>query len=73
MEDAYRTVAAYPQVFAFGMNCCVPEDVEAFIKNVKGYAASRTLKTIVYPNSGQKWLPGQGSVIFVYYVFTDFD
>lgn len=60
MEDAYQTLASYPQVWAWGINCCVPKDVGTFLKNVKSYNVARPFKIIVYPNSGQDWLPGQG-------------
>lgn len=63
MEEAYKKVASFPQVEAFGINCCKPEDVEAFLKHIKGFSASdRRLKPIVYPNSGQTWIRGHGSV-----------
>ncbi|OXA62711.1 homocysteine S-methyltransferase [Folsomia candida] len=60
MEDAFKTVATYAQVVACGINCCMPKDVETFLKNVKVYKAIRPLEIIVYPNSGQDWVPGQG-------------
>jgi len=60
MEKAYEVVAGYPQVVAIGINCCKPSAVSDFLKRVKSYKASRRLKTIAYPNSGQSWERGIG-------------
>jgi S-methylmethionine-dependent homocysteine/selenocysteine methylase len=60
MKVAAEKLANSPQVIAFGINCCMPADVESFLKQVKEYKTSRTLKTIIYPNSGQQWIRGQG-------------
>lgn len=62
MEDVYKKLVRFPQVFAFGLNCCMPSDIEEFLKQVKKYQkdSSRELKIIVYPNSGQQWVSGQG-------------
>jgi homocysteine S-methyltransferase len=64
--EAYETLQKYPQLWGFGINCCHPSDVTALltafqeIRQSKNDARSNSIKLIVYPNTGQDWVPGKG-------------
>jgi S-methylmethionine-dependent homocysteine/selenocysteine methylase len=65
MELALQTVSKFPQVVAFGINCCKPADISPFLRHVldiksRGTDAMKAMKIVVYPNSGQEWIRGVG-------------
>ncbi|WP_411150978.1 homocysteine S-methyltransferase [Streptomyces sp. A30] len=52
LEEAFALAADADEVIAVGVNCCVPEDVDAAVET----AARVTGKpVVVYPNSGEAW------------------
>jgi homocysteine S-methyltransferase len=52
LEEAFALAADADEVIAVGVNCCVPEDVDAAVET----AARVTGKpVVVYPNSGEEW------------------
>lgn len=52
LAEAFALAADVPAIVGVGVNCCVPEDVEAAV----GVAARATGKPVVaYPNSGESW------------------
>ncbi|MCX4987744.1 MULTISPECIES: homocysteine S-methyltransferase [unclassified Streptomyces] len=52
LEEAFALAAEADEVVAVGVNCCVPEDVDAAVAT----AARVTGKpVVVYPNSGEAW------------------
>jgi homocysteine S-methyltransferase len=52
LEEAFALAADVDEVIAVGVNCCVPEDVDAAVET----AARVTGKpVVVYPNSGEAW------------------
>ncbi|MET9890135.1 homocysteine S-methyltransferase [Streptomyces sp. NPDC006465] len=52
LEEAFALAAEADEVIAVGVNCCVPEDVDAAVAT----AARVTGKpVVVYPNSGEAW------------------
>ncbi|MFF3613224.1 homocysteine S-methyltransferase [Streptomyces sp. NPDC002580] len=52
LEEAFALAAEADEVVAVGVNCCVPEDVDAAV----AVAARVTGKpVVVYPNSGETW------------------
>ncbi|WP_406374934.1 homocysteine S-methyltransferase [Streptomyces sp. NBC_00647] len=52
LEEAFALAAEADEVIAVGVNCCVPEDVDAAVAT----AARVTGKpVVVYPNSGEVW------------------
>ncbi|MFI6435461.1 homocysteine S-methyltransferase [Streptomyces sp. NPDC050759] len=55
LDEAFALAADVEEVIAVGVNCCVPEDVDAAIE----VAARVTGKpVVVYPNSGESWNAG---------------
>lgn len=55
LEEAFALAADVDEVIAVGVNCCVPEDVDAAVET----AARVTGKpVVVYPNSGEVWDAG---------------
>jgi homocysteine S-methyltransferase len=52
LEEAFALAAGADEVIAVGVNCCLPEDVDAAV----AIAARVTGKpVVVYPNSGETW------------------
>ena len=52
LADAFAVAAGVPEIFAVGVNCCAPADVEHAV----GVARASTGKpVVVYPNSGEEW------------------
>ncbi|MER5379414.1 homocysteine S-methyltransferase [Streptomyces sp. NPDC002688] len=52
LEEAFALAAEADEIIAVGVNCCVPEDVDAAVAT----AARVTGKpVVVYPNSGEAW------------------
>ncbi len=52
LADAFAVAASTPNIFAIGVNCCTPTDVQPAVKlavQVTGRPA------IAYPNSGEEW------------------
>ncbi|GLI03227.1 homocysteine S-methyltransferase [Phytohabitans aurantiacus] len=52
LDEAFALAADVPAIVGVGVNCCLPEDVEAAVG-----AASRAAgkPVVVYPNSGESW------------------
>lgn len=52
LDEAFALAADVPAIIGVGVNCCLPDDVEAAV----GVAARVTGKpVVVYPNSGESW------------------
>ncbi|MCW6009452.1 homocysteine S-methyltransferase [Micromonospora sp. CPCC 205371] len=52
LDEAFGLAADVPAIVGVGVNCCLPDDVDAAV----GVAARVTGKpVVVYPNSGESW------------------
>jgi homocysteine S-methyltransferase len=52
LGEAFALAADVPEIVGVGVNCCLPEDVDAAV----GVAAEASGKpVVVYPNSGESW------------------
>jgi len=66
MKLVFESVTKYPQVQGFGINCCRPQDIQPFLDQVVPLKKrlleeeGREILIIVYPNSGDDWIQGQG-------------
>lgn len=52
LDEAFALAADVPAIIGVGVNCCLPEDVEAAV-GVASRAAGKPV--VVYPNSGESW------------------
>ncbi|MCX5172222.1 homocysteine S-methyltransferase [Streptomyces antibioticus] len=52
LEEAFALAAGRDEVIAVGVNCCVPEDVDAAVATA---ARVTGRPVVVYPNSGEVW------------------
>ena len=52
LRDCAKTVAAFPQTIAIGVNCTLPAYIPALIRELRD---ASDVPVIVYPNSGEGW------------------
>jgi len=53
LAEAAGLLRDHVQVFAVGVNCCAPGDVESLIGEMRAVAGAKLI--VVYPNSGQQY------------------
>jgi homocysteine S-methyltransferase len=55
IQECVAQFENHPTVFAVGVNCTHPKFISGLIKSIKN--SSNDLKVIVYPNSGEVYIP----------------
>ncbi|XP_018605690.2 uncharacterized protein LOC108933242 isoform X1 [Scleropages formosus] len=58
-SEAVQVACQTKQLVAVGVNCCAPTLVEPLLASVPPLSSPQ-LSWVVYPNSGEQWVPGTG-------------